>query len=180
MASAAYDFAGTAGAAIQNVAGSPWTKITTNADILLDGTNHGYASANNAHSPYYHSTLPATADQNIWATFYVGNAANVGPFIAGRQSTNGQNNYIAEYNGQWSMFKHVAGARTTLGSYAGDAPTVERVGRLELRNNSQKFFVDGVQRISVADTSLTAAGTWGIGLLFADASSTRRISSWNA
>lgn len=71
--------------------------------------------------------------------------------------------YFLQYDegtNTWNLGSKVAGVRTVLDSYAGDAITVgnSRLARLTVQGTAIKGFVDGVERLSVTDSDITDPG----------------------
>jgi len=100
-----------------------------------------------------------TDEYDVTAIYrYVSDTGSVG--IGGRCSTSAATYYYAYFlSGQWVLVKSDAGSLTTLGTFAttltaGTSYTV----KLEIRNAAKKLYIDGVERISSTDNTITAAG----------------------
>lgn len=151
-------------------AGQERTAVVTNENRLRKETGAGAAQ-------YYTSATPSNANYAVEADVHVkslltggtpdsGDAAG----ILGRMdigNTNGLGtNYLARYHvgyGEWQLRRHVDGVATALGSYA-QTLTPGQTYRLSLEMNGStiRLLVDGVQRISVTDTAISAAGRGGV------------------
>jgi hypothetical protein len=98
----------------------------------------------------------------------VTNTGTVFTGIAGRLDSTANTMYLARWNGstnQWQLLRGVAGTFTTLQS-AGATLTANQSYhvKLQIRNATKKVFVDGVEVISSADNTVTAAGSAGVRL----------------
>lgn len=62
----------------------------------------------------------------------------------------------------WRLYKVVSGSYTSLGSYTENIGTATKTLKLEMNGTAIKVYVDGVQRISVTDSSITANGRAGV------------------
>jgi len=82
------------------------------------------------------------------------NAANM--YLGRRVSGSGQTIY--------TLRKRVGGSESQLGSYTdGNAPGTQQVMKLALRTDAKKLYVDGTERISSPDESLTGNRFAGLG-----------------
>ncbi len=75
----------------------------------------------------------------------------------------------------WRLYKVVSGSYTSLGSYTENIGTTTKTLKLEMNGTAIKVYVDGVQRISVTDSSITANGRAGVVLGAAAAPTTNGI-----
>jgi hypothetical protein len=124
----------------------------------------------------YASGTPASADYSVTCVIEVPSGGtnslrNSGP--AGRVSTSVQTGYFFRLSASdWQLYKVVSGSFTSLGSWTDSisAPAT-RTAKLELSGSTITGYVDGTSRVSVTDTSITAAGKAGI-WIDGDASST--------
>lgn len=148
-------------------AGATWTRHATYPSGASSLENNELQGATFNDSIYYASGMPATAEYDVTAPLhYITSGTEPAGGVVGRVDTASGTMYGAEhYDGAWYLFKLVAGTRTTLGSYT-QAMTVGStyVMKLEIRDGAKKLFIDGVERISSADNSITAAGKAGIKL----------------
>lgn len=115
-------------------------------------------------SPWlYSSYVPTTPDYDVEVvvTVDVATASAGGPI--GRYDTSINRGYEAYWSGgagAWVLSDFTG----TLASFAGDIPTTPKTVRLVMVGNLIKVFIDGVQRISVTNSTYTAAGRPGIAL----------------
>lgn len=150
--------------------GATWTKHPSYAgDSYISNANRMRGGGN---SMYYASGVPATADYDVQADFcgMAQNASTTG--IAGRVSTTSNDAYRVVFDvpntGMYLLQKVNAGVVTQLqaigawqwgGNFAdGSTHNV----KLQMRGSSIKVFIDGVERMSVTDSSITAAGRAGV------------------
>jgi hypothetical protein len=106
---------------------------------------------------------------------HVKNASWDGAAVIGRASTSSNTYYRAGYFGpgtDWELYKVVNGTSTLLGTYdqtlsAGATYTV----KLDMQGSTIRLLVNGVERISVTDASITAAGRGGVRLGYLGATS---------
>ena len=122
---------------------------------------------------YYTSVTPSSANYLVEADIHVKSIlANDVAGVVGRFDTasagGAGTNYLVRYDvasGSWQLRKNTAAGGTALGSYAQTltAGQTYRVG-LQMSGSTIKMFVDGVERASVTDTEITAAGRGGVRL----------------
>ena len=115
---------------------------------------------------YFASGIPSTNEYDVTADLTVmSNAGAIG--VTGRTSTSGSDDlYMARYNAgsvRWELVKCGGGACTNLGFFnqtlaIGSTYAV----KLEIRNAAKKLFVDGVERVSSTDNTITQVGRAGI------------------
>lgn len=123
----------------------------------------------------YVATTPASADYYVQADVIPqsggsgGVAGVIGRKTAGTGSTTNYNLYWADYydhatagSRQWRLIKAVGGSVTVLGTYTENIGTTTKTLKLEMIGTAIKLYVDGVQRVSVTDSSVTAAGRAGV------------------
>lgn len=110
----------------------------------------------------YHSGTPATAEYDVQATI-TGAGDTGGP--AGRCSAIAATFYYAYWaNGsnEWRLTRSVATVQTTLATAVTDDPNGSvRTVKLQIRDAAKKVFIGGVERITSADNTITAAGSAG-------------------
>lgn len=142
--------------------GHTWTLGTSVFGQLYINASNELANTFSSLSWYYTSATPETAEYDIQCDIS-GSGSTGGP--NGRHSTSANTRYFVIYNSgaaQWELTKIVAGAKTILGTYAGDAPTSPRTVLLQIRDATKKVFIDGAERISSTDNAITAAGRAGV------------------
>lgn len=161
-------FTGADGTILQSRAGetgATWTKHPLgDANDATLVSNALKVPASN--SMYYTSGTPATAEYDVEALIIVlSNNAGSGHGICGRMDTAASTFYMARVNmsnGNVELYKRITGTFTLLGQWAYVAATgVNPVVKLQLRDAAKKVFVDGVERISSADNTITGAGRAG-------------------
>lgn len=109
----------------------------------------------------YHSGTPASADYDVSGdhVWFSDNNAEIG--LAARIDTGANTLYwFRYYEGAYTILKVVAGVETSLGSYTQAGSNTTMLFRLA--GTSLKGFLGGVERISVTDGSIAAAGKAGI------------------
>jgi predicted heme/steroid binding protein len=136
-------------------------KGNTTAYITSDGRVYGEEN-----SLFYASGAPNSADYDVEADIVAAQTPANRAGIAGRITPAGDH-YRVSYsigNGQYELQRVVGGTMTLLqsaswnGMLDGGRDTV----KLQMRGNSIKVFVDGVERMSVIDSDISEAGHAGI------------------
>jgi hypothetical protein len=112
---------------------------------------------------YYNTASPATADYSVvGGVFVASNAVASYPGVAGRVDTGANTAYRVYYDqpgGQWVLDKMVAGANTGLGTFSQSLTNSQTYAmKLEMIGTAIKVYIDDVQRISVTDSAIAAAG----------------------
>jgi hypothetical protein len=126
-----------------------------------------YKSEQTGPTAYYPSGIPASSEYNVSADFVfedVGTSAN-NFAIVGRLDTSSNDLYQALFSKatyQWRLFKLIDGVATLLGSYSQVVTVGTYSVRLEITDASKKVYINGIERISSTDNSITAAGRPGI------------------
>ncbi|MHB8273468.1 MAG: LamG-like jellyroll fold domain-containing protein [Dermatophilaceae bacterium] len=178
-------FTGTPGVTLQShtgEVGATWTKhpisgttdvvITAGGRIRKDGATWG--------ALYHSSAVPASADYTVEADVYVASSLTgdlVG--IAGRLDPANANGtfYAATYDqssGLWTLISVLNGATAMLGQTTAQVLTVGTTYRLalDMTGSTIRLLVNGVQQVSVVDTTITAAGRGGVAMGFGSATTT--------
>jgi hypothetical protein len=113
------------------------------------------------------SGAPGSADYDVLCDVYAQTGitdVEMGGVVGRAHATNDDGYHAFYYSGAggWRLDKLVGGSRTTLDLFvAGITQGVTYALKLEMRGSAIKVYVDGVQRISVTDSSITAAGKAG-------------------
>lgn len=147
--------------------GATWTRHPSYAgDAQISNANRLHASSGTT-ALYYASGSPLTADYNVAGFLRKRSATSGAAGIVGRASTSVDTHYLARYDDnvdEWRLYKYVTGTPTQLGSGFAQALTTDQDYwvRLEMRGTSIKVYVDGVERVAVTDSSITAAGKAGV------------------
>ena len=159
--------AGTELSAHTGESGATWAEASyaNTGEAVLTDANRLRANTDNG-DLYYASGVPASADYEVEADLYVLSLIDGQVGVHGRVSTAQQTYYRAVYkreDGQWQLFKAVNGTFTLLGSYTQALSTATSYNlRLRMVGTSIKVFIDDVERISVTDSAVSAAGRAGI------------------
>lgn len=148
--------------------GGSWTKhgsfSGTATVVAAEGRVRGDSTTNLAY--YYHSGVPLSADYDVEAIcrFSVADATG-NPGVCSRIDTTTGTLY------EWVMGafsfllrRLVAGAATQIGSYGVPVINTDYVLKLSTSGTTIKAYLDGVERISVTDSAISAAGKAGIRL----------------
>lgn len=169
MAFATDAFAGTTNTELSAYSGV-WSKQSGySADIHI-GVGGQYACCFNSSTVgcYQHSASPAGADYSIQADIKRLAASSYTPRmgVCGRMAAGAQTlywTYHSDTTNTTKLYKTVAGAQTELGSYANTLTTgVAQTHELRMTGTTIELYIDGVQRVSVTDSSITAAGKAGL------------------
>lgn len=164
------DFAGTAGQTLQAYNAGFALANSTTGSLAITAAGRLRRNATVNYNYTYSSELPPSADYWVEADFFFDSTTRTERFgITGRNSTSALTFYLARVATDGSatanvqLWKWVAGTATQLGSsYAinisGD-PTFKI--RLDMAGSTIRVLVNGVERINVTDSSVTAAGRIG-------------------
>lgn len=150
--------------------GSTWIEHGSYADNLnVDGDSDSVAGLSGADvGLYYNDAAPAGADYSVTGNiFVVDNAVASYPGVVGRVATGANTMYRAIYRQDatiWRLEKMVAGVLTTLGTDFSQVLTNSQTYalKLEMIGTAIKVYIDGVERISVTDSAISAAGKAGV------------------
>lgn len=139
--------------------GGKWDRNPDTPDTrwyLFDNRVHcGIAGA------VYNNGIPQSADYYVECDYTIYSDI-LGAGITVRQSTSNLTAYVTRYEyGQYILAKFVAGSYTQIGSWAVSHSGQHKL-RLTATGTTIKVDVDGVTRISVTDSSITAAGKAGM------------------
>lgn len=144
-----------AGTAVTTVNASLDHLIKTGTDISIN-----YIGFTPAHADY-------KVEANIIRTISAVAISNDAAGVVGRLDTAANTCYKAQYfetAGLWRLSKVVAGVETTLGTDFVQAISNNQAHRvkLEMIGTLISLYVDGIPRIEVTDSSITAAGVGGV------------------
>lgn len=153
--------------------GAAWTQhsFVTGLAVLTSGERVRHSAGING-TLYYASGLPSSADYRVIASFTRLSTLPTGIVdVLARVSTTTDTRYGARYSDVtpgpgWSLYKVVKGVGAGIGVGSGETLSNGDVRQviLEVSGTSITLFVDGVSRISVADSSITLAGRAGISI----------------
>lgn len=147
--------------------GAAWTVHSSYSGAPIISSNRLVQTGTTTRGLYASGT-PANADYDVAADFIRTGATSgdAAPGVCGRMSTSANTFYHLRYaatNARWELYKFVAGSATLLGTYSDTLSTgVPKRGKLEMRGTAIKGYVDDVERISVNDSGITAAGRAGL------------------
>lgn len=153
--------------------GGTWTFSATHSDAtgatpVISNANRCRSSGSagsGAESVAYASPTSPTPDQQIDFTLWFETLAAEAGIVA-RLDTGADTFYRCRYrinSGAWQIHSIVAGTATLLGSFAETlVADTEYNARFELIGDRLKLYRDGVEQISVVDSSITAAGKVGV------------------
>ena len=153
--------------------GATWSKVTGVTGVIKLTSNRCKGDSGGV-SLYYASGDPTSAEYDVEADIYVISSTDY-PGIGGRVSTSAETGYFVWHDpsNEWHLVQMISGTQTDLGSYSQAlvSGTTYHV-KLEIRDATKKVFIDGVERISSSDNTITAAGKaairyfnsdWGFG-----------------
>ena len=168
-------FAGSAGNLSAHISdsGNTWAKTASGtyaADINING---GRAIGNNG-SLYNANWEPVDADYDVVASVHFNTVLSQQFFLQGRIDVSNTNRYAAlvdALNGRFSVHRFSSGTGTTL-SFVAQTWTAGQTYdvKLEMRGTSIKAYLDGVLKVTVTDSTITAKGR--VGLRWTNANST--------
>lgn len=169
MSFASDNFAGTGATelAAYNAAWSKQTSFATSAVIGIDGQYFNAATAG-AYAVYQHSASPASADYSVFGDVKrIGGTATPQMGVAGRMQSGAGTFYSSIHFHSLNstrLYVWVAGTPTQIGSsYSNTLTTgVAQTHELRMTGSTIELYIDGVQRISAADSTITTAGKAGI------------------
>jgi hypothetical protein len=112
-----------------------------------------------------------------YAEIVLSNATATSMGVLARADVNGTNFYLWRNNGtSWSLFHNLGGSFTSVGSFVA-APANGDVARIQCVGSTVKGFVNGIERVSVTDTTITTGAYVG---MRSEASSTMRYDNFAA
>jgi hypothetical protein len=148
-----------------------WTEIDDNWSIISNQLAPGVATLGLV---VYQSPLD-TSDHYAEIAMPAATATSMGVFA--RSDVTGNTFYLWRNNGStWNLFSNVGGSFVSIGSYAA-AATDGDVARIECIGSTIKGYVNGVERVSVTNTTITTGLYAG---LRSEASSTARYDNFLA
>jgi hypothetical protein len=161
------DTAGTELSAHPADTGQTWVEHPSYASGSLVITDANRLRCGAGVGGYYLDAAPATAEYDVTADFVVISSTGIFAGQTARMDTAANTFYHVRFNstiGCWELFKFVAGANTSLGQGPAFTYTVGETYTvtLQIRDAAKKIIVDGVEQVSSADNSITAAGRAGI------------------
>jgi Concanavalin A-like lectin/glucanases superfamily len=171
---------GTAGTTLQShtgETGASWTKFMGQPDLVLSDVNR--LRKGGAGQVYYHtSATPSTANYSVEADLTVKSiVADDGIGLIARQDISNPNGtfYMARYetwDGSWNIIEVTGGSADWL-DYSYETLDDEQTYHVEfeLNGSTLTLYVDGVEKASVVDASLSAAGRAGVAMGYTNTTS---------
>lgn len=159
-----------------------WVEDTGVWETAWEGTCMSIAStAAQYYWTRFTSTGPATANYEVTAVAQsYGDTAFIGP---GARLTSGGNGYAIIVRGGYGaqLVRLDAGVGTVLGTVA-DTQAVNTYYTIKLSVNGStiKAYVDGVEKLSVTDSTYSAAGHWGLVAYGGDSGYGSRVDQFDA
>lgn len=165
--------------------GTSWTKVESAAGKNLrvaSASDTCEADGSGAGNTMYSATPgPTSADYDVLFTLAALETSN-NPYSCGVMGrfADASNYYYGRVlpslqANDKRIYKEIAGVQTSLGS-GDNANTVSDVILLEMRGSTLRLLQNGVERVSVSDSALTAAGKGG--LLWGGIAGDSTISTW--
>lgn len=116
---------------------------------------------------YFYNDAPAGADYDVSALGRFTSTSNNQGGVTGRMASGANTFYHARIAGSSvELYKFVAGSATLLGSVSHGITTgVDFTITLSMAGTTIRALIDGVQKVSVTDSSITAAGFAGLRIL---------------
>jgi hypothetical protein len=116
----------------------------------------------------YNEAEPVSTDYDVEFTVAQISDAGISGIVA-RCDTAVDTYYVIRYNtsgaGAWQLQARVAGVTTELGSWTDTIGSgSSRSGVFELRGSELKVYIEGIERISVSDSTISAKGRVGVWL----------------
>jgi hypothetical protein len=142
-----------------------WVKNTQYTGVLEIQSNKAtIKSSPAANACYVYDQAPSSADYDVTGDWSNTTTSGSGGVI-GRASKTADTFYLARHasSNDIELYKFVAGTPTSLGSAAsGYTANATMEIKLSMSGSTIKVYCNGVQKISVTDTAITAAGYAGI------------------
>jgi hypothetical protein len=143
-----------------------WTKHTSygTGTAVISNANRARAGTAGAVTLYYASGIPGVADYDAEAFMRYKTANTEFTGVCGRIDTAANTFYIARWTSdELQLRKFVAGVDTSLGASAQSLTADQDFTlKLQMRGTSIKLFFNDVERISVTDSAIAAAGRAGL------------------
>jgi hypothetical protein len=145
---------------------------------IISSANRAHKTSGDTWGIVYSSGVPASANYSVQADVYVASSLTGDvDGVMGRLSTSTATGYAAVYSvplGQWALYKLSSGTKTLIGTPYSQTLAAASTYHLalDMSGTTIRLLVDGVQRISVVDATISATGTGGVTLGFQGASST--------
>lgn len=145
--------------------GATWTKhAAAVADATISNANRLKKTATGA-GHYYTSGVPASNQYDVECVIRRLSSVDTAAGVIGRADQTANTLYLARFNNNnnWELYRAVSGTFTLIGNFAQAITTNQDYSlKLEIRDAAKKLYVDGVERVSSADNTITAAGRAGV------------------
>jgi lysophospholipase L1-like esterase len=155
--------------------GATWTKnpAFSTGSAAISSASRLRGNATNA--VYYSSGSPSSADYDVEADFYVASPSGAAG-ITLRMSASLATYYLLDYEGPssaWHLYTVLGGSTINVITFTQSLTTGQSYHvRLAARGSQITAYVDGVQIISISDTSIPSAGHPGLFFSQSDTDST--------
>lgn len=153
--------------------GATWSSGSPAGTFLIQN-NRAYATGV---GNIYASGTPATAEYTVECDYYIASATGSGG-PAGRIVPGANTYYYVYYDsaaGHWLLVRIVSGSITTLSQWVSPVTLGQTYNvKLQLLDATKKVFIDGVERISHTDNTITGAGRAGMRSGSANSSTTAK------
>jgi len=148
--------------------GSDWTERDADWGILLNSLKINVGAVFTS-AQIVSNTIPSTANYTVQSTLNFSSTADGRMGIGGRQVNFGASTdsdayflYIrpADFN-MFELYKRISGVSTLLGAFlipGGVLVNTNYIIKLEMNGTTIKGYLNGIERISVVDSGLVAAG----------------------
>lgn len=146
--------------------GGTWTKHPSFATAaqVIGAEDKVQGGSTTATSLYTHSGSPLSADYYVQSDVSWSSSLDALPGVAARVNVAANTAYRIDIDlsGAFRLIKVVAGVATVLATWGAATAGVTYRVRISVVGTAIKGYVDGVERLSVTDASITAAGKAGI------------------
>ena len=138
--------------------GANWVQVSGTWSIVSNQLSPGSSGATIIIRA---ATSMATSDHSAQVTIAATTAVSQGVMCRGDSTL--ANGYLWRNNGtNWGLFKAVSGTFTAIGTTYAAAAAAGDVAKIQVIGSTVKGFVNGVERASVTDTSVTSGTNTGI------------------
>lgn len=151
-----------------------WTKHSSAGSGIAKISNANRVRPNgaNADGTYHLPAVTAGADYDVIADLVVLSAGGGSVGLWGRLATSAVEGYCLIYddgafigNGVLRLYRYGGSGTSQLGTYSCGVLSGTHSLKLEMRGTAIKAYLDGTVRISVTETSITAAGRAGLRMI---------------
>ncbi len=150
--------------------GATWATQTGSANnAVISDSNTVRAGIVGTNTYSYSSGTPGTAEYDVDCDFVTKTTVAASDFttVWARMSTGAETGYRVYYDPgtpEFGLQKVTAGAGTQLDTYsAGLSTSTTYHMKFQVRNAAKKFYIDGTQRLTTSDDTITQVGKAGLG-----------------